>query len=259
MTAALFLGMAGFFLVGILFSTTREEAAGPPAVGKRVEPPDILQHRVKDWGGEAAAGPLVAQRRNHSRDLVPSHQRKDYEQPDLPEEGRERNRRLQQKLDLKSKDEGERQPRRPDLPRELPQRSSEAAAVSEPQFKLPAKVVGEKVGGQGEADRRRLRGGEEGEEGGAEGRDPWKVWQSWVRQDYFYPDDAFWSDEMNSILHAMATYPIMSFDVGHRGTQLKASMFLGEQRTAFKPMRQVKVNPLHFAPHLCLVSVFPYW
>lgn len=68
-------------------------------------------------------------------------------------------------------------------------------------------------------------------------RNPWSIWHSWVQQDQFYPGDAFFSDEMNSILHAMATYPIKSFDVGHRGTQLKATMYLGEQKTVFKPMR----------------------
>ena len=68
-------------------------------------------------------------------------------------------------------------------------------------------------------------------------RNPWSIWHSWVQQDQFYPEDAFFSKEMNSILRAMATYPIKSFDVGHRGTQLKATMYLGEQKTVFKPMR----------------------
>lgn len=68
-------------------------------------------------------------------------------------------------------------------------------------------------------------------------RNPWNIWHSWVQQNQFYPEDIFFSEEMNSILHAMATYPIRSFDVGHRGTQLKATMFLREQKTVFKPMR----------------------
>ena len=65
----------------------------------------------------------------------------------------------------------------------------------------------------------------------------WEIWQKWVKPNYLYPEDAFWSDEMNQILNAMATAPITSFGVGHKGTQLKATMMLGEQKTAFKPMR----------------------
>ena len=70
-------------------------------------------------------------------------------------------------------------------------------------------------------------------------KDPWEIWKGWVKPDYLYPEGAFWSDEMNYILNAMATAPITSFGVGHKGTQLKASLFLGKQRTAFKPMRYV--------------------
>ena len=65
----------------------------------------------------------------------------------------------------------------------------------------------------------------------------WEIWQKWVKPDYLYPENAFWSDEMNQILTAMATAPITSFGVGHKGTQLKATVMLGEQKTAFKPMR----------------------
>lgn len=68
-------------------------------------------------------------------------------------------------------------------------------------------------------------------------RNPWLIWQQWVKEDSLYPQNAFWSDEMNHILVSMATAPITSFGVGHKGTQLKASLFLGKQRTAFKPMR----------------------
>ena len=68
-------------------------------------------------------------------------------------------------------------------------------------------------------------------------KEPWTTWHMWVKQDQFYPEDMFWSPEMSSILNAMATYPITSFDVGHRGTQLKASVLLGTQKAVFKPMR----------------------
>ena len=68
-------------------------------------------------------------------------------------------------------------------------------------------------------------------------QDPWKIWKNWVRPDFLYPEGGFWSDEMSHILHSMATAPITSLGLGHRGTQLKASMMLGSQRTAFKPMR----------------------
>ena len=65
----------------------------------------------------------------------------------------------------------------------------------------------------------------------------WEIWHKWVKPEYLYPEEAFWSDEMNQILNAMATAPITSFGVGHKGTQLKAMMMLGKQKTAFKPMR----------------------
>ena len=68
-------------------------------------------------------------------------------------------------------------------------------------------------------------------------RDPWEIWQSWVKPNYLYPEDAFWSDEMNHILRTMATAPITQFGVGHKGTQLKATLMLDKQRTAFKPQR----------------------
>ena len=68
-------------------------------------------------------------------------------------------------------------------------------------------------------------------------RNPWAIWESWVKPNYLYPEDAFWSRDMDYILDAMATAPITSFGVGYKGTQLKATMFLGKQRTVFKPMR----------------------
>lgn len=67
---------------------------------------------------------------------------------------------------------------------------------------------------------------------------PWRVWSSWVQSDVLYSNTSFYSDDMNMILNAMSTYPVTSFDVGYKGTQLKASMYLkGNQKTVFKPMR----------------------
>lgn len=68
-------------------------------------------------------------------------------------------------------------------------------------------------------------------------KDPWAIWERWVKPDYLYPEEAFYSEEMNHILAVMATSPITSFGVGHRGTQLKATAMLGAQRTVFKPKR----------------------
>lgn len=67
---------------------------------------------------------------------------------------------------------------------------------------------------------------------------PWRIWSNWVEPDVLYPEGTFYSNDMNLIFEAIATYPITLFDVGYRGTQLKASMYLhGNQRTVFKPMR----------------------
>lgn len=68
-------------------------------------------------------------------------------------------------------------------------------------------------------------------------RDPWRIWGLWVTADYLYPEGVIQSEEMNHILGTMATAPITSFDVGHKGTQLKATAMLGGQRTVFKPKR----------------------
>lgn len=75
-------------------------------------------------------------------------------------------------------------------------------------------------------------------------KDPWVIWQRWVRQDSLYPEGVFWSDEMDLILRSMATMPVTEFGVGYKGTQLKASMFLGpeRQRTSFKPMRYIRCS-----------------
>lgn len=66
----------------------------------------------------------------------------------------------------------------------------------------------------------------------------WKIWPDWVKPNQLYPREEFHSFKMDSILTALATYPVTLFDVGYRGTQLKASMHLeGNQRTVFKPKR----------------------
>lgn len=68
-------------------------------------------------------------------------------------------------------------------------------------------------------------------------KDPWVIWSDWVVPDFLYPENSFESEEMNHILVTMATAPITSFGVGHKGTQLKATAMLGSQRTVFKPKR----------------------
>ena len=68
--------------------------------------------------------------------------------------------------------------------------------------------------------------------------DSWNQWLKWVRNESLYPQGAFWSPEMNGILQSLATAPVTSFGLGHKGTQLKATMHLaGGQKTVFKPMR----------------------
>lgn len=66
---------------------------------------------------------------------------------------------------------------------------------------------------------------------------PWGIWRGWVEENTLYPQEAFYSDEMNHILATMATANITSFGVGVKGTQLKATAMLGNQRTVFKPKR----------------------
>ena len=66
----------------------------------------------------------------------------------------------------------------------------------------------------------------------------WYVWRSWPQSNELYTEKQFNSSEMKSILHHMATAPIVRFDVGHKGTQLKALVELeGGQRVVFKPKR----------------------
>lgn len=66
---------------------------------------------------------------------------------------------------------------------------------------------------------------------------PWSIWRGWVEENSLYPQEAFFSDEMNHILATMATGNITSFGLGSKGTQLKATAMLGDQRTVFKPKR----------------------
>ncbi len=67
--------------------------------------------------------------------------------------------------------------------------------------------------------------------------DPWRVWERWVTEDYFYPEGAFYSSEMNQIFEALSASQITELGLGYMGTQLKATMMLGGQRTVFKPKR----------------------
>ena len=245
-TSSLFLVMTTLFLVGVLLVSRPEDAENSVvnSVGKngklkqRVKTPDIpgvpdyiVDERVNNPNNQdrqAVADALVA-RYNRSRGLPDLRRNRNrLGKPDMLERGRDKNRHLQQK-NPKSTHEVSRDPkllgmlaqRNSLLKDQLPQVNG--AQIKDDQL---SKLKIEHV--KAEADENPLRVGK---------RDPWKMWHSWVKQDQFYPEDAFWSEEMNSILHAMATYPITSFDVGHKGTQLKVSMFLDEQRTAFKPMR----------------------
>ena len=76
---------------------------------------------------------------------------------------------------------------------------------------------------------------------------PWEVWSSQITPSTLYPVKSFLSKDMNNILVALSTYRITKFDVGHKGTQLKAKMILeGDQWTVFKPKRF-----LHTKIHIC--------
>jgi len=66
----------------------------------------------------------------------------------------------------------------------------------------------------------------------------WQVWRSWPNSMQLYDEQHFNSIKMADILHHVATAPIINFDVGHRGTQLKALVTLqGDQLAVFKPKR----------------------
>ncbi len=78
-----------------------------------------------------------------------------------------------------------------------------------------------------------------------ETNNPWEVWSSHITPSTLYPIKSFLSKDMNNILVALSTYRITKFDVGHKGTQLKAKMILeGDQWTVFKPKRFVHTKIL---------------
>ena len=89
-----------------------------------------------------------------------------------------------------------------------------------------------------------------------ETRDAWTMWKSWVIPESLYPSDAFYSKYMNHILVSMATTPITSFGIGYKGTQLKATVMLGQQRAVFKPKRCTPFSLL-VRPHIG-ASVYRY-
>jgi hypothetical protein len=71
--------------------------------------------------------------------------------------------------------------------------------------------------------------------------EPWDIWKGWVKPHVLYPEGSFFSLQMDLILESLEMYPITSFDVGYRGTQLKAGLYLeGNQRAVFKPMRYLR-------------------
>lgn len=73
----------------------------------------------------------------------------------------------------------------------------------------------------------------------------WHVWRTWPQSNQLYDDEQFNSSEMRDILHHMATAPIVKFDVGHKGTQLKAQVELeGGQLAVFKPKRYALTHDL---------------
>ena len=66
----------------------------------------------------------------------------------------------------------------------------------------------------------------------------WHVWRTWPQSNELYTEKQFNSSEMRDILHHMATTSIIRFDVGYKGTQLKALVELeGGQLAVFKPKR----------------------
>ena len=232
MTGSLFLGLFALLLVGLLLGHKPDDSENAPVRNKpRVKLPDIPgvlpDERVNNPNNndrQAVADGLIAIH-NRSRDLSKVlHRRDKLELNDMFEQAKDRNRRLQQKLESNSTESVDKHPRQPDLLKAMAQQDADVHAAKDTQ---PS---------QKDDDRpHEVMETQASPENGK--RDPWKIWHSWVKQDEFYPRDAFWSEEMNTILRAMGTYPITSFGVGHKGTQLKVSMFLDKQRTAFKPMR----------------------
>ena len=66
----------------------------------------------------------------------------------------------------------------------------------------------------------------------------WNMWRKWPSSLSILPENAFESMDLNRLLTAMAEAPINSFDVGYKGTQLKATVVLeGGQMVVFKPKR----------------------
>ena len=71
----------------------------------------------------------------------------------------------------------------------------------------------------------------------------WHVWRTWPQSHELYTEKQFNSSEMRNILHHMSTASIMRFDVGYKGTQLKALVELkGGQLAVFKPKRYDKID-----------------
>lgn len=68
--------------------------------------------------------------------------------------------------------------------------------------------------------------------------DSWNQWMKWVTPNNLYPEDVFWSSEMTDLVENLGKAPVTLFGLGHKGTQLKATMHLvGGQKSVFKPMR----------------------
>ena len=73
-------------------------------------------------------------------------------------------------------------------------------------------------------------------------RNPWEIWKGMVTLigTKVTPNGTLGSLQVNAVLKALRSFPIVNVGVGFKGSQLKASMFLeGSQRTVFKPKRFV--------------------
>lgn len=79
----------------------------------------------------------------------------------------------------------------------------------------------------------------------------WHVWRTWPQSNELYTEKQFNSSEMRDILHHMATGSIVRFDVGYKGTQLKALVELeGGQLAVFKPKRYNMIIPFIITCHM---------
>lgn len=68
--------------------------------------------------------------------------------------------------------------------------------------------------------------------------DPWQIWSAMVKSRQLTPKEGRHSDDVGMILEALSYKPIIGAGIGHRGTQLKATLILeGNQKVVFKPMR----------------------